>query len=214
MSGVATGITTHYDRLAQVYDQRWQRYHHTIAGRVLRALQLRGTERLLDVGCGTGEFGRRLLPRHPSVTIVGADATLAMLRVAQRKLAAASASHVLAQAEALPFISAQFDTVVCASMLHCVPEPRFVLQEIARVLRPDRRVVVVDWSADFWHCRLMQAWLRRTNPTFVRMYRVREMGQLLAAAGLEMEHAEQFLAPPCYGLWLVRAVKSPTSCRR
>ena len=56
-----------YDRLAPVYDRRWQSYEDATLGAVLGAVRCRRGERLLDVACGTGELERRLLARCSEV---------------------------------------------------------------------------------------------------------------------------------------------------
>jgi ubiquinone/menaquinone biosynthesis C-methylase UbiE len=54
-----------YDRLAPVYDRRWRSYEDAMLHATLEVISCRGTERLLDVACGTGELERLLLARCP-----------------------------------------------------------------------------------------------------------------------------------------------------
>jgi ubiquinone/menaquinone biosynthesis C-methylase UbiE len=65
--------------------------------------------------------------------------------------------HVtLAQADAhrLPLADATFDWVVCASSFHYFRQPQVALREMRRVLRPEGRLVLVDWCDDYLTCKL------------------------------------------------------------
>lgn len=93
-----------------------------------------------DLGGGTGDLGAgvaRLL--GASVTIV--DATPQMLR---RVGAEPQVSVRLASAEALPFADAYFDAVLCCDCFHHFRDQDAAAREIARVVRPDGGVVIMD----------------------------------------------------------------------
>lgn len=200
-----------YNHLAQTYDRRWRTYLRQTLERTLVALKpLTGTEYILDVGCGTGEFERTALERFPGLTLIGVDITPAMLDVARDKLAGkAQVRFLLASAEALPFDAERFDAVVCANMLHHAHRPQQVLRECARVLRPHGQFVLLDWCRDFWHCRLMHAWLRLADRSYVKMYRLAEVTAMLQQCELRVTEVARFLAPPLYGMF--RAVTSKES---
>ena len=94
--------------------------------------------RVLDIPCGGGVALRGLRPGQ-GVTYVAADIAQAML---DRTLAAARHRGVAEQVEprladvgALPFDDGSFDLVVSFTGLHCFPDPRRAVAEIARVTR-------------------------------------------------------------------------------
>ena len=102
----------------------------------------------LDVATGTGDFALALA-RHPSVSkVIGLDFTREMLslaeRKAQRKGLAQRLDLVVSDAHALPFPDDQF---ICATVgfgvRNFIDVPR-ALQEMARVVRPGGRVVVLE----------------------------------------------------------------------
>ena len=204
-------IARHYDRLARRYDRRWRGYLGRTLGLALDAVDLSGTERILDVGSGTGEFARMALARFPHLSIVGIDLTPGMVAVAREKLAGApQVSFEVAHAEALPFAPRTFDVVVCANVLHHVSDPRRVLSECARVLRPSGRLILVDWCRDFWHCRVMHYWLTLTDHSYVSMYRLAEVTALIeqGARAANVEEGRRFIVPPFYGILRVVARKA------
>lgn len=199
-------MAARYNRLAAHYDRRWSSYLGRTLGQACDALRLTGHERLLDVGCGTGEFARLALARFPHLEIVGVDVAPGMLAVAARKFAGRPQSRlVLARAERLPFEREVFDAVVCANILHHVASPEAVLQECARVLRHGGRLVVVAWCRDGWRGRLLHAWLQLMNRREVTMCRLCDVLEMLRSLGASVEQADTFLAPPCYGMLRVVA---------
>lgn len=203
---VLGNIVSRYGALAGVYDRRWRRYTQRTAAEAVEALRMPEAGCGLDVGCGTGEFMRRVKGRWPAASWVGVDLVPAMLAVAQRKCAGLRQARFLAAgAEWLPFASGAFDAVVSLNMLHHVETPEQFLAECQRILRPGGQLVVVDWCRDFWHCRLAHGWYRLTDRTYVRMYRLGEVASLLAQAGFAADGARRFVAFPAYGMMRICA---------
>ena len=90
-------------------------------------LELRGDERILDVGAGTGHLTVALARRgHP---LVATDLAHAMLTRNPAR------GRAVADAGRLPFPDASFDVVVESNLLHHVDDPIAVLGEMARVSR-------------------------------------------------------------------------------
>jgi len=205
----AARVTTHYEQLARQYDRRWSGYLQGTLTRLLKCLALSGTERVLDLGCGTGEFERLVMQQFGSVSMVGLDTTPAMAAVARQKLRGAPNVQILvARAEALPFRAEEFDVVVSASMVHHVRDARSLLVEGCRVLRRGGQLAILDWCRDFWHCGLLHYWWRASDPTYGRMYRLRELRQRLGEVGIRVQQADRFLVPPGYGLMCVNGIRA------
>ncbi len=106
-------------------------------------LGLRPGDRALDAGCGTG----RALPAlraavGPSGTVIGADLTPDMLRVAARAGRDRHALLVEADAARLPLCDRSVDAVFAAGLVHHLPDPAAGLREFARVARPGARLAL------------------------------------------------------------------------
>jgi SAM-dependent methyltransferase len=90
--------------------------------------------RVLDVGCGAGQVARAVKRARPDLEVLGCD-------VSRSAIAAASSSPQgvdfrLATAERLPFAERELDFVWIFDVLEHVDDPRAVLREVARVLKP------------------------------------------------------------------------------
>ncbi|MEC9265789.1 MAG: class I SAM-dependent methyltransferase [Pseudomonadota bacterium] len=106
-------------------------------------------KRLMDVACGTARFLFDAKRAHPDLQMAGVDLSEAYLARARRNLRRwpGSFTPVLAKAEALPFPDDDgADLITCIFLFHELPRKirREVLGEIARVLRPGGRAVMVD----------------------------------------------------------------------
>ena len=95
---------------------------------------LRGDERVLDVGCGNGAHLAELAARSHCGPVYGMDLSVGML-VAVRERSGAALS--VGDAERLPFPDDAFDRVLAMHMLHHVPDRDRAVAAIRRVLRPD-----------------------------------------------------------------------------
>lgn len=99
-------------------------------GRWRRWLVAGAAGAVLDVGCGTG----RNMPLYgPGVRVVGIDVSAAALQRARRRRA--DVPLVQGDAQALPFRTGAFDTVVSGLVFCSVPDPMRGLAEVKRVLR-------------------------------------------------------------------------------
>ena len=107
---------------------------------------------VLDVGCGTGKFARRILRRFPSVQMTGLDLSRRMLDRAPGNCADVSdrIRFVHGDAEHLPFDDDSFDVVTCIHSFHHYPNQASVVNEMFRVLKPEGRLVILDANRDGW----------------------------------------------------------------
>ena len=119
-----------------------------IKRRVLERAAITAGDAVLDVGCGTGTLAVAAARSAPSVTVTGLDADPSILARARRRAAdAALAIHFdEGRSTALPYADASFDVVLCTLMFHHLTDAQKhqTAAELARVLRPDGRLVVAD----------------------------------------------------------------------
>lgn len=104
--------------------------------------------RVLDVGCGPGNYTRHFARAAVDGLAVGLDASAAMLAAAARRPDNGSnVAYVRGDGASLPFEDATFDAVGCVGALHLIPEPMEALEGMVRVLAPGGRLVLVATCA-------------------------------------------------------------------
>jgi ubiquinone/menaquinone biosynthesis C-methylase UbiE len=96
-----------------------------------------------DLGCGTGQVSAALAPFVARVIAV--DASAAMLQAAKKRLHGIGNVELRrGDLEALPVDDARLDAATLMLVLHHLAEPERAVAEIARVLKPGGRAIVVD----------------------------------------------------------------------
>ena len=152
---------------------------------ICRALGDQPLGRLVDVGTGTGRmielFGRKAADHS-----IGIDRSSEMLRLARVKLEAAGIPSSLRQGDmyALPLDDGSADTVIIHQVLHYAHSPAAAIDEAARVLAPDGRLLIVDFAA---HEREE---LRATDAHIRLGFDDETMTGWFKAAGIAVDHVE------------------------
>jgi ubiquinone/menaquinone biosynthesis C-methylase UbiE len=166
-------------------------------------------EQVLDVGCGTGTLAMEVKFRVGSAgRVVGVDPGTQQIARARAK---AARRHVpiefqIGVIEQLPFPDQTFDVVLSTLMMHHLPAPlkRQGLTEIARVLKPGGRLVIVDFKRK----KERQGRAARFHAGGSSM---QELAALLKDAGFDQMETEE-MRPPRFsalpGAGFVRAYKS------
>jgi ubiquinone/menaquinone biosynthesis C-methylase UbiE len=113
----------------------------------LAAGDVRRGEACVDIGSGTGTMTRRLARlAGPDARVLGIEPNQMLRRVAEERAAAEGMALEFCQglATELPLPDASVDVVWCERVLQHVPDPQAALVEIARVLRPGGRALLLD----------------------------------------------------------------------
>jgi SAM-dependent methyltransferase len=141
--------------LPLIYERLWR----PIGGRVLMGLgptmadermialemlELSHGDRVLDVGCGPGNFTRRFARPVGDGLVVGLDASKTMLARGLREPTPSNVAFVRGDAADLPFRDRSFDAVCCFATLYLVRDPARAIDEIVRLLAPGGRVALLS----------------------------------------------------------------------
>jgi SAM-dependent methyltransferase len=181
--------------------------HEALAGRLIRpgVFDVRGCKRILDAACGNGRYSRFLLEHaDPDTQLTAFDLSPKMLERAQARVGNGRASFAVADLTRLPYADGSFDAVVCGWVIEHLPDPRPGLRELARVLRPGGKLLLLATEdtptgamcGRLWHCRTYnRSELKKTCAEcglpwqrelwFSRLHRLLKLGGIIVEAKKE-----------------------------
>jgi ubiquinone/menaquinone biosynthesis C-methylase UbiE len=128
-----------YNELLEEGDDTYQ--EKVIKPNLLRILNAKGGEEILDVGCGQGYFAREI--GKTGARVLGVDVAGELIKIAKGK-AGKNEKYLVLSAESLTgLINNRFDAAVCVLALQNIKNLQAAVSEIARVLKPGGRCVLV-----------------------------------------------------------------------
>lgn len=120
------------------------------SNKIIRLLELKGSERVLDIGCGTGSLTIKLAglsAMKSDSLVIGLDAAPKMIEVSRGKSKkTANIRFDLAAAENLPYENEYFDCAVSGFFFHHINFglKKAALDEAWRVLKRNGRLIILD----------------------------------------------------------------------
>lgn len=179
------------------------------------ALQLTGTERVLDIGCGAGHTAVAFAPFTKEC--FGLDVTSEMVRIAAEFAETRKLGHVhfsQGDAENLPFAEESFDVVTCRFAAHHFWDIEKSVEEISRVLKPGGVFLLVDhYAPEDWELDHFVNELDRTrDPSHVREYTLSQWENYFKSHQLSFEPRKNWDLELDFANWVERA-KTPVERR-
>ena len=142
---VFSNIAKHYDLMNTVLsfgqDYFWRRF-------AVKKMNLKSSDRILDVACGTCMFTKEALRQVPTLPVEALDFNKEMLSQGETRIKRAGLmTHVnLVQGDAmeLPYEDNTFDAAMSGFAMRNVPDIQQVITEMKRVVKPGGKVVVLE----------------------------------------------------------------------
>lgn len=171
-------------------------WHLTVA-RLLPDLQ---NQRVLEIGCGRGDFSIWLAERYSHSEVVGVDFSEVAIATAQERalMKESRARFQVEDSEAMSFDDGSFDYVISCECLEHVLHPAKMASEICRVLRPGGQFIL---TTENYFNGMLLLWLKtwvtgapfdsgsgvQPNENFFLFWRVR---RILERGGLQVSRME------------------------
>jgi ubiquinone/menaquinone biosynthesis C-methylase UbiE len=209
-------VQSQFGAAAQAYTTSAGHGDPLMLARVVELARPRPGDHALDIATGAGHTAIAIAPHVASV--VAYDLTPQMLKETARNAAARGLHNLTTYqgaAESLPFADASFDIVTVRQAPHHFADVRRAVAEMARVVRPGGRVIVVDSTSpesdeldrQYNHIEKLR------DPSHVRNYRPSEWRAMIAEAGLTihqvaLDYYTENGRPMDFAAW-TRRMKTP-----
>jgi len=105
---------------------------------IRRLVDAKPDEHILEVGCGGGH----VLQLFPHAKLTGVDVSGEMLRKARHNLCGYRIELLKGELQQLGLPDQRFDKIICSEVLEHVIDPREILGQMQRLLKPDGRAVI------------------------------------------------------------------------
>lgn len=151
-------------------------------------------ENILDVGCASGWFISEISKKNPQARCIGIDVYDKAIIYAKGKY-----PHIkfqTADAHHLPFKDNMYDVIVCTEVLEHVDNPKNVLKEIKRVLKPKGLVIIELDSGSILFSIVWYIWRKLNgkvwNDSHLHSFNVKKLDNVIAACGFSIVKKKKF----------------------
>jgi len=160
-------------------------------------------DRVLDVATGTGYMAMAVA--EVNAEVIASDFTLEMLLEAREALEGGGKTELaLADADRLAFADNSFDAVTCRVSIHHFANPQLAIGEMARVCKPDGRVVIMDVvsSEDKSKSDLHNKMGKLRDSSEVRQWQRSEIERMVKETGLTVTEVESWSHVMAFDEWI------------
>ncbi|MEU0684431.1 class I SAM-dependent methyltransferase [Streptomyces albogriseolus] len=185
-------LRRYWDKHARSYDRQMRFFDRTLFAESRTWVCSQADGDVLEVAVGTG-LNLPLYP--PGVRLTGIEWSPKMLAIARRRADELGRTADLreADAQALPFPDAAFDTVVCTLSLCAIPDDQCAIAEMSRVLKPGGRLLLLDHvPSTVFPLRAVQRLIELVTVPLGGEHLLRRPLPRVQAAGLQIEQRGRF----------------------
>lgn len=182
-----------------IYNQIGKGYNTTrcadpyLTSRIIAQLQPRVGKTYLDIGCGTGNYLQALTQK--GFTFYGVEPSDTMIDIAKEKCP--ETTFIKGYAEDIPFEDGFFDGGMALFTVHHWSNQQQGLNELARVMKPDGRVVFLSFTGEqmdgYWLAHYFPQMIKKSGELIPSQERKFEM---LYEAGFSKVETEKYFIQP------------------
>jgi len=141
-------VMRHYDRVAHLYDRQYREEQSLKIKSALRHIHLKGSDMILDAGCGTGILLDHI--ENSVGLIIGLDISSKILKEAAKRVRKRPDAYLIrADVDYMPFPNGMFDKVFAITLIQNTPSIEMSLNEIIRVSKPDAIFIITGLKKAF-----------------------------------------------------------------
>ena len=199
--GLKEHARRYFEEIAELYDETWIPKGAEGLSRIL--IQKAGIEEgcyVLDAAAGTGcQSVQIAYAVGKKGGVVGVDVSKSMLREAKRKIEKLRLEDrielILADVENVPLGNDSVDAIICAFACHHFPHPLQTIREMSRVLKPNKRAVIVDACRpeSLFKRLISDIYAKITDRSWkIRFYSEREFKEFFRKSGFRDVHSYCF----------------------
>lgn len=147
---VKNNTQTSWGNVADWYDDYLENNQDTYQAKViwpnlLRLLEIKSGEKILDLACGSGFFSREIAKQNKNLEITGVDVSPELIKLAQENSRDfKNIKYLVASAESLTNLENNyFDKIICVLALQNIENVKLVFAEINRVVKSSGKILLV-----------------------------------------------------------------------
>lgn len=151
-------------------------------------VQDHAAQRILDVGCGTGEFAVKLKKHKKDARVFGIDISSDMINIAKAKAKVNANIDIdfrLGDVDHMPYEDNYFDYITCAHSFHHYPHKKKAMREMFRVLRNNGKVMIIDGYKDGLLGKFIFDFIIKKHEVHVHHLRSGQFRRLLTNVGFK-----------------------------
>lgn len=175
------------------------------AGRIIEEANPRVSERIIDLGCGTGYYLYLLGNLPLNLKLTGFDYDKKALDEARIMLSDKKINFIVGDLHRMLFKTSSFDKAVCSEVLEHLTDDNLALREIYRILKPGGTLVLsvpsqnypffwdpVNWVLEhFFNTHIRAGFFSGLWSGHIRLYSLKELKRKVEKAGFKIEIAEE-----------------------
>jgi ubiquinone/menaquinone biosynthesis C-methylase UbiE len=186
-----------WDLRAENFDDRKYSILRFFQKRLIKKLDLKEGQKILDIGCGTGWAVLHIADIiKEDGKAYGIDLSSKMIEIA--KLKSSNYKNVYffkSPAKSLPFEDNYFDLIISTNAFHHFSDPLKALKEVSRVLVPRGKIFIVDLTANSFIMRMTDKRVKKMDPGHVKFYSTAEFQSLFEQSNLKHKKSKRFMWP-------------------
>lgn len=167
-----------FDKQAKIYDKSiYSMYPRKCYKYVIEEIQKKKFNKILDVGCGTGEILNTIATDKNNY--YGIDLSEKMVNIAKGKNNSKNITYLVGDAEFLPFEDSTFDIIICVESFHHYPNPNAVIKEFYRILNNGGTLIICDMYRKAPLRQFYNFLMKIVNTGDVKIYTKNEISKIL-----------------------------------